>query len=178
MKTKNNYERSTFKKDEEQAKQVNEALEATAATAELVGKLNVLLSNLQVQYFNIHAIHWNIKSHDFIVLHKYMDEIYDATATHIDVVAEFVRILDATPMFTMSEYLRTATIPEIDFIASEKRHLAIEKLIVDNGTILRLANELFAATPANADINDYMATIVSDHGKRNWFLNSAKNENE
>lgn len=142
---------------------------------ELIRKLNFLLANLQVQRANIQAAHWNIRGgHAFIPLHTYFGELYDCNSTHIDTIAEFIRINKGSPFTTFSRYLRRATIQEVNEIDTIDIDSALRKMFNDNTFILSQSKEIFDMTDKQAiDVGDYMATMVADYGKRQWFLSSS-----
>ena len=142
---------------------------------ELIRKLNFLLANLQVQRANIQAAHWNIRGcHSFIPLHTYFGELYDCNSAHIDAIAEFIRINKGDPFITFSRYLRRATIQEVVETETTDIDSALRKMFNDNTFILSQSKEIFDMTDKQAiDVGDYMATMVADYGKRQWFLSSS-----
>lgn len=46
----------------------------------VVASLQQLLADFQVYYTNLRGFHWNIKGHDFFVLHSQFEKMYDDTA--------------------------------------------------------------------------------------------------
>ena len=141
---------------------------------EIIGKLNILLANLYVQRANIQAVHWNLRGcHAFLTFHNYFGELYDYNSTHIDMIAEFIRIYKYNPIHSLATFLETASIEEIEHEDTLDIDKAIEKSIDDNNIIISALSELFDATTSELDIGDYMATMQSDFGKRNWFLRSS-----
>ena len=141
---------------------------------EINRKLNFLLANLQVQRANLQAAHWNLRGcHSFIPIHKYLGELYEANSEHIDMVAELIRIHDGTPFTTFSRYLRRATIQEIVEAEMMEADAVLKKAYNDNTFVLSGAKEIFKETGEMADVNDYMALMVADYGKRQWFIKSS-----
>ena len=141
---------------------------------EIISKLNTLLANLYVQRANIQAVHWNIRGcHAFITFHTYFGELYDLNSTHIDMIAEFIRIQRGGPIHSLSAFLETTNIEEIEHEDTLDVDKAIEKAINDNNIILPELVEIFDLTASELDIGDYMAVMQSDFGKRNWFLRSS-----
>ena len=43
----------------------------------VVASLQQLLADFQVYYTNLRGFHWNIKGHDFFVLHSQFEKMYD-----------------------------------------------------------------------------------------------------
>ena len=54
----------------------------------VVVSLQQLLADFQVYYTNLRGFHWNIKGHDFFVLHSQFEKMYDDTAEKVDEIAE------------------------------------------------------------------------------------------
>ena len=53
----------------------------------VVASLQQLLADFQVYYTNLRGFHWNIKGHDFFVLHSQFEKMYDDTAEKVDEIA-------------------------------------------------------------------------------------------
>ena len=64
---------------------------------ELVTELNGLLSNFQIYYQNLRALHWNIRGKRFFDLHLKFEELYNDSQIKIDLIAERVLTLGGTP---------------------------------------------------------------------------------
>ena len=142
---------------------------------DITRKLNFLLANLQVQRANLQAVHWNLRGcHSFLTFHGYFGGLYDANTGHIDMIAELVRIHRGSPFISFSRYLRRATISEVSERESMDIEAALNKAFRDNLDIMGQIKDLFDSTATNApDINDYMALMSGDYGKRQWFLTSS-----
>lgn len=147
---------------------------------ENIRKLNFLLSNLQVQRANLQAAHWNLRGcHSFITFHNYYGELYDLNTGHIDIIAEFIRIYNGDPFITFSRYVRRATIEEVTQEQTQEVEATLRKAITDNSLVMTQIEELFKSTAEGpADVNDYMAAMTADYGKRQWFLNSSTSKKE
>jgi starvation-inducible DNA-binding protein len=141
---------------------------------EFAKKLDILLGSLQVYSNNLHAIHWSLEAKDFIPLHAYFGEIYDCTGAHVDMLAEFKRIYGGEPINTLKKYLLNSKVAEISGAQSKDRGAAIRKAISDTSIMNQLSVECFKASNDYPDVNDYMALIVADFGKRLWFLKSSQ----
>src|SRR5574343_1697233 len=72
---------------------------------ELVNELNNLLSNFQVYYQNLRGLHWNIRGKRFFDLHLKFEELYNDSQIKIDLIAERVLTLGATPLHTFEDYI-------------------------------------------------------------------------
>ena len=134
--------------------------------------LNELLATLQVDANNLHASHWNIKgTPSFITFHNYFGELYDASSKHVDMIAEFIRIYGSFPISTLREYVDKSRIGESD-VQTELMEILM-KHRGDSASINSLVKEIFTKTEKFPDVNDYMAAMVADYGKRSWFIESS-----
>ncbi len=141
---------------------------------ELISKLNTLLSSIYVQRANIQAAHWNIKGcHAFITFHNYYGELYDYNSTHIDMLAEFVRIYGGTPTSTLTAFLVQSTVSEASAPAVNDVQASIQENLLSNANIHAQLMGVFKASDEAPDVNDYMAAMIADFGKRSWFLRSS-----
>ncbi len=68
--------------------------------------LQEYLANLNVLNAKLHNIHWNVVGKQFMEVHNFTEEIYDAVFEDIDEVAELLKMKDETPLSTMAEYLK------------------------------------------------------------------------
>jgi len=144
---------------------------------EIIKKLNILLSDLQVERANLQAMHWNLQGcHSFITFHNYFNTLYDYNSIHIDAIAEFIRIYRGTPIVSLSKYVRRASLEELTQESDYSAEACIDKAFVDADLILSQLPQIFDATTSELDIGDYMATMQADYGKRLWFLRSSMKE--
>ncbi len=105
-----------------------------------------LLADFQVYYTNLRGFHWNIKGHDFFVLHSQFEKMYDDTAEKVDEIAERILMLGGTPANKFSDYLKVANINEVDKISNGEQALnnilqSISYLIGEERKILSIASQ-------------------------------------
>ena len=74
--------------------------------------------SFQVYYTNLRGFHWNIKGHNFFVLHSQFEKMYDDTAEKVDEIAERILMLGGTPANKFSDYLKVANINEVDKVSN------------------------------------------------------------
>ena len=72
----------------------------------LAAELNVLLANFQIYYQNLRGLHWNIRDRRFFDLHVKFEELYNDSQLKIDLIAERVLTLHATPLHTFEDYIK------------------------------------------------------------------------
>lgn len=58
----------------------------------VVASLQQLLADFQVYYTNLRGFHWNIKGHDFFVLHSQFEKMYDDTAEFVLYLSRFIKV--------------------------------------------------------------------------------------
>ena len=112
----------------------------------VVVSLQQLLADFQVYYTNLRGFHWNIKGHDFFVLHSQFEKMYDDTAEKVDEIAERILMLGGTPANKFSDYLKVANINEVDKISNGEQALnnilqSISYLIGEERKILSIASQ-------------------------------------
>ena len=75
---------------------------------------NNYIANLGVMIFKLHNIHWNVEGSQFVAVHEFTESLYDEIFEYYDAVAEHLKIYSASPDVKMSDYLKNASIKEID----------------------------------------------------------------
>ncbi len=145
-------------------------------TVEIVKHLNILLANYHVHYQKLRNFHWNVKGKDFFELHEQFEELYNRAKTHIDDVAERVKVFGQTPVSTLSEYLEMAEIQEVG------PNLKAEDMVKETLNDLELLLS-FMVNVADAAINigdvgteDMINTFIKNMEKTHWMFNSWLNE--
>lgn len=77
-------------------------------------QLNVYLANLAVWTAKLHNIHWNVTGCAFVQVHEFTEKLYDNTFEQYDAVAEVQKMRDEMPLVRLSDFLKVATIQEVD----------------------------------------------------------------
>lgn len=77
-------------------------------------QLNVYLANLAVWTAKLHNIHWNVTGCAFVQVHEFTEKLYDNTFEQYDAVAEVQKMRDEMPLVRLSDFLKIATIQEVD----------------------------------------------------------------
>ena len=94
----------------------------------------------------LHQFHWNIKGHNFFVLHSQFEKMYDDTAEKVDEIAERILMLGGTPANKFSDYLKVANVNEVDKVSNGDEALnnilqSISYLIGEERKILSIASQ-------------------------------------
>lgn len=134
-------------------------------------KLNIYLSNLAVLNIKLHNLHWNVVGYNFVQLHEFTESQYDDVFEKYDDVAELIKIQGASPLVKLSDYLKNASIQELDGKAFSDKEL-ISIVESDLKEQLSLVEEIRVI----ADEEDDYSTVamMEDHAnsykKTLWFI--------
>lgn len=151
----------------------NERLGFTSLeTAEITGRLNVLLANYHVHYQKLRAFHWSVEGADFYELHELFEKLYNETKVNIDVVAERIRVFGHHPMNTLKQYLNTSEIKEVKKIPTsyemgQEILRDFEILFAHLYSAISAANEIGDASTSN-----YCTKFLSNLETHHWQLNA------
>ena len=132
----------------------------------VVASLQQLLADFQVYYTNLRGFHWNIKGHDFFVLHSQFEKMYDDTAEKVDEIL----MLGGTPANKFSDYLKVANINEVDKVSNGEQALdnilqSISYLIGEERKILSIASQ------AGDEVTvSMMSDYLKEQEKLVWML--------
>ncbi|MBE7628842.1 Dps family protein [Tenacibaculum piscium] len=138
----------------------------------LAKELNVLLANFQVYYQNARGLHWNIKGKNFFELHVKFEELYTDAQVKVDMIAERILTLQATPLHTFEDYTKTATVSVGKNI---NKDVEAVQLIVDSlSELLKIERTILEiADQANDEgTNSMMSDFIAEQEKTIWMLNA------
>ena len=133
-------------------------------------ELNVLLSNFQVYYQNLRGVHWNIKGKRFFDLHVKFEELYNDAQLKIDMIAERILTLGATPFHTFEEYIKNNSIKVGKNVSKDEETV---KLIQESiTTLLKIEREILLESSKINDegTNAMMSDFISEQEKTLWML--------
>ncbi len=80
--------------------------------------LNAILANTIVEYQKLHHYHWQVSGERFFSLHAKFEDFYNKFADIVDDVAERILMIGGSPIGTLSEAVKNATIKEDSEIPS------------------------------------------------------------
>lgn len=138
----------------------------------VVDFLQTYLSDLNMVYSHLHNFHWNVEGAHFFEYHEHLQDMYTATATRIDDVAERILQLGARPITNLVEYADRSSlqalpsvavgVPQItEFVLADLNHL-VESL--RRG--IELAQE---TTPVDEGTADFLVELLREVEKDRWF---------
>jgi len=136
----------------------------------LANDLNQLLANFQIYYQNLRGIHWNIKGKNFFDLHMKFEELYTDANLKVDLIAERILTLGATPLHTHDDYIKAAKVPVGKNISKDENavHLIVESLT----ELLKIERNILNKS---AEINDegtnsMMSDFITEQEKTVWMM--------
>lgn len=138
--------------------------------AKLIASLNDFLCDEAVYYQKLRNYHWNVKGPSFFQLHMKFEEMYTATAMHVDGIAERVLALGGTPRSTLSDYLEHSRLSEDADIPKAEQMVSnlnsdIEVLLSQVSTLKEIAEELEDDSTVNL-----LDDIQDSHEANDWML--------
>lgn len=139
-------------------------------TVEIVQSLNVLIANYHVHYQKMRNFHWNVMGKDFFELHQLFENRYDEAKSHIDELAERIRVFGQTPVSTIKEYLEMS---EIEEVSTELRSdQMVEETKRDMQTLLSLMVDVTDAAINMGDVGTehMMNAMIYKTEKTHWML--------
>jgi len=141
--------------------------------SEIVSKLNSLLSDYEIYYQNLRALHWNIKGKMFFMLHEKYEEFYTEAAEVIDEIAERILMLESTPLHTYEDFLKNGEIAVVKNVSDAEKSVQI---VLENNEVL--LNKAFGAIEVASESGDegtvaLLSELISGLEKRIWMLKSS-----
>ena len=143
----------------------------------IVDMLNDYLANYHIHYQKLRGCHWNIKGQNFFTLHVKFEELYTNAQLTIDEIAERVLTLGKPPHSRFQDYIKEASIKEINTIGMSDMAL-VEAILDDMSDLIAMERALLVATDeANDDgSNDMVNRFMQFKEKTIWMLRSFANK--
>ena len=141
-----------------------------STTKELSEELNVLLADLQIYYQNLRGVHWNIKGEQFFQLHPKFEELYIDAQEKVDLVAERILTLGATPLHTFEDYIANSSVKVGKNISDAEKSV---QLILDSiQELLKIERQILdrSAELDDEGTNSMMSDFISFQEKTAWML--------
>lgn len=133
--------------------------------------VNKYLANLVVWNVKLHNLHFNVVGTQFVPTHEYLESVYDEAMEYYDAVAELLKMQGEEPVVRLSEYLKIASLEEVDGRAFSVKE-AYEIVQGDFKLMSELAKEIRSS--ADEEDNFPLANLMEDHldyyAKQLWFL--------
>ena len=138
--------------------------------------LSGLLADSYTLYLMTHNFHWNVKGPMFNTLHLMFMGQYTEQWTALDLIAERIRALDFPAPGTYKEFVKLASISEIEGVP--KATDMIRHLVAAQEATARTARKLFPVVGKANDqpTADLLTQRLEVHEKTAWMLRSLLDE--
>ncbi len=139
-------------------------------------KVAKVLSTLLADYFVVYVktlnFHWNVRDNRFQMLHELFQKQYEDLAEAIDLIAEQVRILGHMPPASMQQFLKMASLKEIE--ADLDGDAMIEQLVADHRHLSNACHMGIQLSQKGGDEGtaDLLIERLRVHDKTVWMLKS------
>lgn len=136
-----------------------------------MNKLNTYLANLALWNAKLHNLHWNVTGRTFVQVHEFTEKLYDEVFEQYDAVAEIQKMQQEMPMVKLSDFLKSATLKEID--AKDFSTEEVLKIVeADMKEMNALAKEIRdeAAGKDNFAVANLFEDYLAAYAKNLWFL--------
>ena len=142
----------------------------------VVASLQQLLADFQIYYTNLRGFHWNIKGHDFFVLHSKFEDLYNDAAEKVDEIAERILMLGGTPANKFSDYLKMSNINEVDRVSNGEK--ALENILETYSHLIGEERKLLPiASKAGDEVTvALMSDYLKEQEKMVWMLTAYNNK--
>jgi starvation-inducible DNA-binding protein len=147
---------------------INEQLAQLAAT-----RVNQILADEYVLYTKVRNCHWNIEGSNFMEMHKFYEDVYNAIDEKIDEIAERVRMSGHYAEGLLKDFLSLTNLLEEEYSNNQKQQL--ENLLSDHETLIRnLRNDVNTFTNEYKDLGnaEFLMALMKLHENYAWFIRS------
>ena len=148
----------------------------TKQRAQIAQGLSALLADSYTLYLMTHNFHWNVTGPHFNSLHTMFMGQYTEQWTALDLIAERIRALGFPAPGTYKEYVKLATIKEVEGVP--KAMDMVRHLVAAQEATARTARKLFPVVDAANDqpTADVLTQRIDIHEKTAWMLRSLLEE--
>ncbi len=133
--------------------------------------LNLLLSDLVVEYHKLQNFHWYAKGRNFYAVHEKLEELYNGFLVTIDEVAEAMLMCEMKPVASLAEFTANTKIKEvkaefIDGLEIFKHVLEDFTYFIDSVKSLKV----LADENGNYLISAMMDNLIAQFAKNIWMM--------
>lgn len=138
----------------------------------LVDDLKRVQADTFAMYAKAHYFHWNIEGPEFVQWHGFLGDIYEALFEEVDVLAEFVRQLDAYAPGVNRMITDLTHIKNDDGIPAGIE--MIRRLEADNEIVMEgiVACYMSADAAGELGLSNHLQDRMAYHKKLRWMLRS------
>lgn len=130
-----------------------------------------LASNFAL-YLKTQMFHWNVEGPNFNDYHAFWAGVYTDLYEQNDLIAEYIRQAGEYAPGSLSVYTQISDVKDEE--GFPKANEMFVQFLLDNQTMIRLYEELYAAAEASKDyqISDFCAQRLAAHKKHAWMTRS------
>ena len=130
-----------------------------------------LASNFAL-YLKTQMFHWNVEGPNFNDYHAFWAGVYTDLYEQNDLIAEYIRQAGEYAPGSLSVYAQISDVKDEE--GFPKANEMFVQFLLDNQTMIRLYEELYAAAEASKDyqISDFCAQRLAAHKKHAWMTRS------
>lgn len=134
--------------------------------------LNVLLSDLVLEYHKLQNFHWYVKGKDFFQVHAKLEELYNGVNGAVDEVAESILMIGAKPLGSMKEYLENSSIKEATNEEIKSKYI-FKEVLNDFNLLLEEVKIIKKVTDEEGNflISSSMDEYIKQFTKSIWMIN-------
>ncbi len=138
----------------------------------VVNGLSALLADSYMLYLMTHNFHWNVKGPHFSSLHQMFMLQYSEQWNALDLIAERIRALGFPSPGTYSEFIRLASIQEVEGVPVATD--MVRHLVKAQEATARTARLMLPVVKAASDqpTADLLTRRLNVHEKTAWMLRS------
>lgn len=145
---------------------------STAHREKIAQGLSALLADSYTLYLMTHNFHWNVTGPMFNTLHLMFMGQYTEQWNALDIIAERIRALGVAAPGTYKEFVKLASIKEVEGVPSATQ--MIRHLVLAQEATARTARKLFDLVNEANDqpTADLLTQRLEVHEKTAWMLRS------
>ncbi len=149
---------------------------STANREKIAKGLSELLADSYTLYLMTHNFHWNVTGPMFNTLHLMFMGQYTEQWNALDIIAERIRALGVAAPGTYKEFVKLASIKEVEGVPSATE--MIRHLVLAQEATARTARKLFVLVNEANDqpTADLLTQRLEVHEKTAWMLRSLLEE--
>ena len=139
---------------------------------DLIQSLRKTLASNFALYLKTQMFHWNVEGPNFNDYHAFWAGVYTDLYEQNDLIAEYIRQAGEYAPGSLSVYSDITDVKDEE--GFPKANEMFVKFLLDNQTMIRLYEELYAAAEATKDyqISDFCAQRLAAHKKHAWMTRS------
>ena len=139
---------------------------------DLIQSLRKTLASNFALYLKTQMFHWNVEGPNFNDYHAFWAGVYTDLYEQNDPIAEYIRQAGEYAPGSLSVYSDISDVKDEE--GFPKPNEMFIKFLLDNQTMIRLYEELYAAAEVTKDyqISDFCAQRLAAHKKHAWMTRS------